>query len=79
MISQAEQKQDEAQQPLSAEQQIANWNHHYQPGTNVTVKEHEKVYKTRTQATLLFGHRAAIYLEEFKGYFALADITAISY
>ena len=57
--------------------QIADWNNNYSVGSRVTVAGYEKELKTRTRALVLFGHRAAIYLQGYKGYFALDDVTPV--
>ncbi|MGV5651515.1 ACP S-malonyltransferase, partial [Burkholderia pseudomallei] len=36
---------------------------------------HDDVLETRTPATVLFGHRAAVYMKGYNGYFDLAEVT----
>ena len=60
-----------------AEQKVASWNSRHPIGTRAKslVAEHGDL-TTRTPATLLFGHRAAVYMEGFNGYFDLDELTA---
>ncbi|WP_202128721.1 ACP S-malonyltransferase [Paenibacillus dendrobii] len=60
----------------AAYQQTADWNKAYPIGTKVTCKGYKDVLITRTEAMVLFGHRAALYVEGYNGYFALDEITA---
>ncbi len=55
--------------------QIAEWNQNHPIGTKVTCDGFEDQLQTRTEAMMLFGHRAAIYMEGYNGYFALDDIS----
>lgn len=57
---------------------IDEWNDTHSIGTKVTVAGYEEELKTRTKAMVLLGHRAAIYIQCYKGYFALDDVTAVS-
>jgi hypothetical protein len=61
---------------LSALDKIQVWNRSYPIGTNVksTLIKNENL-ATRTEAVVLFGHRAAVYLEGYKGYFDLDELT----
>jgi hypothetical protein len=36
-----------------------------------------KVMETKTEAMVLFGHRAAVYVKGFHGYFDLDEITPV--
>lgn len=58
----------------SPQQQVDNWNLNHAIGTRVKVKGYSESLTTKTQAVVLFGHRAAIYMQGYNGYFALADI-----
>lgn len=62
---------------LSATDMIAAWNQRYPIGTKVNVAGYNEPLTTKTEAMLLFGHRAAIYLSGYNGYFALAEVTPI--
>ncbi|MEX3525943.1 MAG: ACP S-malonyltransferase [Burkholderia sp.] len=56
------------------QQRIDDWNRRYTVGTRVQVDSYPQQLVTRTPAMSLFGHRAAIYLEGYNGYFELADV-----
>jgi hypothetical protein len=56
---------------------IIEWNNKYPVGAQVVVAGYEDKLKTRTKAMVLFGHRAAIYMQGYKGYFDLDDVTSI--
>ncbi|KAF1018228.1 MAG: hypothetical protein E5299_00009 [Burkholderia gladioli] len=56
------------------QQRIDDWNGRYPVGTRVQVERYPQQLVTRTPAMSLFGHRAAIYLEGYNGYFDLADV-----
>ena len=60
-----------------AEQKVASWNSRHPIGTRAKslVAEHGDL-TTRTSATVLFGHRAAVYMEGFNGYFDLDELAA---
>lgn len=57
-------------------QKIEAWNKRYPVGTKVTCSGYDHL-KTRTEAMVLFGHRAAIYIEGYNGYFALDEVTPV--
>lgn len=56
---------------------ILDWNNKWPIGTKVVVAGYEDKLETRTKAMILFEHRAAIYMQGYKGYFNLDDVTAI--
>jgi len=58
------------------EQVVAAWNGTHPVGTPVRVQGYDAPLKTRTPALVLFGHRAAIYMEGYNGYFALDEVEA---
>lgn len=59
-----------------AEQKVAAWNSRHPVGTGVKslMAEHGALI-TRTPAVVLFGHRAAVYMEGFNGYFDLDELS----
>ena len=59
-----------------AEKKVAAWNSRHPVGTGVKslVAEHGALI-TRTPAVVLFGHRAAVYMEGFNGYFDLDELS----
>jgi malonyl CoA-acyl carrier protein transacylase len=59
----------------NAAEQVAAWNRLHRIGT--TVKSLVAGYgplETRTEATVLFGHRAAVYMKGYNGYFDLDEL-----
>ncbi|MER6910053.1 ACP S-malonyltransferase [Streptomyces sp. NPDC000594] len=63
------------QQPLSAQETVRLWNERHPVGTRVrsTIGEYQDL-ETATPATVLFGHRAAVYMVGYRGYFDLTEI-----
>ncbi|QDH19798.1 ACP S-malonyltransferase [Saccharibacillus brassicae] len=60
-----------------AYQQTSDWNQAYPIGIKVTCKGYENALITRTEAMVLFGHRAVVYVEGYNGYFALDELTCL--
>ena len=59
-----------------AEQKVAAWNSRHPVGTRVRSQVADQGdLTTRTPAMVLFGHRAAVYMEGFNGYFDLDEIS----
>ncbi|MGH8080892.1 MAG: ACP S-malonyltransferase [Lysobacter sp.] len=59
-----------------AEQKVAAWNSRYPVGTGVkSLMAGHGALITRTPAVVLFGHRAAVYMEGFNGYFDLDELS----
>ena len=60
-----------------AEQKVLAWNKRHPVGTKVKslVMDYGEL-TTRTSAVELFGHRAAVYMEGYNGYFDLDEIAA---
>ncbi|MBD8525900.1 ACP S-malonyltransferase [Pseudomarimonas arenosa] len=58
-----------------AEQKVAAWNRRHPVGTRVKSLVEHGALVTRTPAVLLFGHRAAVYMEGFNGYFDLDELS----
>lgn len=56
------------------QQMVAQWNAAHRVGTRVRVKGYPEPLTTRTEAMILFGHRAAIYMQGYNGYFALDEV-----
>lgn len=60
-----------------AEQKVATWNSRHPVGTRAkSLVSEQGDLITRTSATVLFGHRAAVYMEGFNGYFDLDELSA---
>ena len=64
--------------PEKLKKRINDWNQTYPIGTPVNANGYQESMQTRTPATVLFGHRAAIYLQGKKGYFALDEISPLN-
>ncbi len=62
----------------SLSQHIEDWNRHYPIGTPVRVEGYDQPLETRSRAMILFRHRAAIYLKDYNGYFALDDVQPLA-
>jgi malonyl CoA-acyl carrier protein transacylase len=68
---------EDAEAP-TVEQKVAAWNRNHPIGTKVKSRLIEaRTLETRTEATVLFGHRAAVYIKDFNGYFDLDEIESV--
>ncbi|HEY1138411.1 MAG TPA: ACP S-malonyltransferase [Xanthomonadaceae bacterium] len=58
-----------------AARKVADWNQRHPVGTRVrsTVFDYDSL-ETRSEAVVLFGHRAAIYMKGYNGYFDLNEL-----
>ena len=63
------------EEPVPAADKVARWNAKYPIGTRVKslIGEYPQL-ETRTQALVLFGHRAGVYIKGYNGYFDLGEI-----
>ncbi len=59
-------------------ERVFDWNNRFPIGTKVKVKGYAKMLESRSEARLLFKHRAAIYLSSYNGYFDLDDVTPVA-
>lgn len=61
----------------NVEQKVAEWNKKYPIGSKFksTVLQYDAL-ETRTNAVVLFGHRAAVYMKGYNGYFDLDELSA---
>lgn len=57
-----------------ARELVEHWNRKYPVGTKVTSTQSPGDLRTRTHAMILFGHRAAVYMDGFNGYFDLREL-----
>lgn len=57
---------------------VSNWNHSYPIGSKIKLRKTGDISTTRSKAMLLFGRKAAIYLDDKKGFFALSEIYALN-
>lgn len=62
---------------LVATQKVANWNNQFPVGKKVHSSILNAEVETRTEAFLLFQHRAAIYLKGYNGYFELDELKPV--
>ena len=63
---------------LPAVDKVAAWNGTYAVGTKVrSLSMDYENLETRTAAMVLFGHRAAVYMKGYNGYFDLDEIAAL--
>jgi len=58
-------------------QKVTEWNRIYPIGTKVIFQGSSNELVTRTEALVLFGHRAAVYVEGYNGYFDLDEISVV--
>ncbi len=56
---------------------VESWNKNYAIGTKVKSDFYEDVLETRTEAVMLFGHRAAVYMKGYNGYFDLREVQPV--
>jgi malonyl CoA-acyl carrier protein transacylase len=60
----------------TAEQKVADWNQNHAIGTKIKSKLiADQTLETRTEASVLFGHRPAVYVKNYNGYFDLDEIS----
>lgn len=59
-------------------EKVSAWNASHPVGTRVrsTIADYDDL-ETRTEAMLLFGHRAAVYMKGYNGYFDLDEVVAV--
>jgi malonyl CoA-acyl carrier protein transacylase len=68
----------EAETPLDAHQKVARWNSTYPVGVRVkSLLADYANLETRTAAVVLFGHRPAVYMKGYNGYFDLDEIVPV--
>lgn len=60
----------------AALRKVNEWNRDYPIGTKIICRNYTGTLKTRTEALVLFGHRAAVYVKGYNGYFDLDEISA---
>ena len=62
---------------LDPKQLVEQWNKEYPVGTKVVSDFYKNELETRTEATILFGHRAAVYMKGYNGYFDLRELQPV--
>lgn len=77
-VAAATNNDDKPQAFVDAEQLVKDWNSKNDIGTKVKSSKGEyDDLQTRTKAIVLFGHRAAVYMKDYNGYFDLTELTAV--
>ncbi|WP_109851301.1 ACP S-malonyltransferase [Aquimarina sp. AU58] len=56
---------------------VEQWNEVYPVGTPVFSDFYENELETRSEAVILFGHRAAVYIKGYNGYFDLREVKPV--
>ncbi len=62
---------------LNAQEMVEHWNNTHPIGTKVISDFYDKELETRSEAMMLFGHRAAVYMKDYNGYFDLREVTPV--
>jgi len=57
---------------------VSSWNERYPIGTQIKLAGSGDIYKTTSEAMLLFDRRAVIYLQNKNGFFPLSDVNPLS-
>jgi len=57
---------------------VSTWNKRCSVGTKVVVGGSDDVFATSSKAMVLFGHKAAVYLESKKGFYPLSEVRPLS-
>jgi malonyl CoA-acyl carrier protein transacylase len=62
----------------SVQNRVDAWNKAHPIGTKIksTIKNYD-LLETRTEAVVLFGHRAAVYIKDYNGYFDLDELEPV--
>jgi malonyl CoA-acyl carrier protein transacylase len=67
-----------SQRPPMAAEKVRSWNERHPVGVKVRSQIFSEVpLETRTEAMVLFGHRAAVYVHGYNGYFDLDEISPL--
>jgi malonyl CoA-acyl carrier protein transacylase len=61
----------------SAYEIVERWNREHPVGTKIRCDAYDEILTTRSEAVVLFGHRAAVYVENYNGYFDIREISAV--
>ena len=59
------------------EKLVEHWNESHPIGTKVLSDFYENELETRSEAMILFGHRAAVYMKGYNGYFDLREVKLV--
>ncbi|WP_394832287.1 ACP S-malonyltransferase [Pendulispora rubella] len=77
-IAEAELRAAKEKKMADVRRRIEDWNGRHPVGTRVRVEGYGEFMKTRSPAMVLFGHRAAIYLQGYDGYFVLDEVRRVA-
>ena len=61
-----------------AKELVDVWTRKYPVGTRVNSDIYDGELRTRTEALILFGHRAAVYMDGYNGYFDLRELKPVA-
>jgi malonyl CoA-acyl carrier protein transacylase len=64
----------EPKELLDPQSMVEQWNKTHPIGTKVISDFYDTELETRTEAMVLFGHRAAVYMKGYNGYFDLREV-----
>ena len=67
---------DKEKLAAEARKKVERWNRLYPVGTKVCIPGYDMELTTCTPAVILFRHRAAVYMQDYNGYFALDEISS---
>ena len=62
---------------IEPQNMVEQWNKTHSIGTKVLSELYDTELETRTEAMLLFGHRAAVYMKGYNGYFDLRELKSV--
>lgn len=76
----SEEKNIVVENNTTPEQKVRAWNQHYEIGTKVksNIVDDDNL-ETRTEAIVLIGHRCAVYMKGYNGYFDLDEISPLGF
>lgn len=74
LIAQLPEADAQAPAASSAAEKVSAWNRAHPVSTRCRSSVAEGVLETRTEAIVLFGHRAAVYMKGYNGYFDLDEL-----
>jgi malonyl CoA-acyl carrier protein transacylase len=66
-----------SKEQLDAKRLVEQWNKACPIGTKVSSAFYDTELETRTEAMILFGHRAAVYMKGYNGYFDLREVKPV--
>jgi malonyl CoA-acyl carrier protein transacylase len=76
-VTKKEKQTVEVNENLGPDKMVEQWNIAHPIGTRVISDYYDTELETRTGAMILFGHRAAVYMKGYNGYFDLREVKPI--